>query len=138
MAQPADRPGGSTEVSTPERATTGSTVVGPRPVAGTRTPTTSSQPDWTVQAADTVERVVASIRNKTSLPLTTIARAIVFGLLVAVMGVAALVLVIIALVRAVDSLTGDGNVWIAYLSIGGIFSVAGAFLLRKATAARKE
>jgi hypothetical protein len=81
---------------------------------------------------------VGSIRNKTSLPLTTIARALVFGLLAAVMGITALVLVIIALVRAVDELTGEGNVWIAYLAIGGIFTLAGAFLLGKATANREE
>ena len=91
-----------------------------------------------MQAADTVERVVGSIRDKTALPLTTIARAVVFGLLAAVMGVAALVLVIVGLVRAVDVLTGDGNVWIAYLAIGGIFTLVGAFLLRKATTTREK
>jgi hypothetical protein len=107
----------------------------PQPATGRAVP---SQPDWTVQAADTVERVVGSIRNKTALPLTTIARGLVFGLLAAIMGLAALVLVVIGLVRALDLLTGDGNVWIAYLILGGIFSLAGLFLMRKATATRES
>jgi hypothetical protein len=92
-----------------------------------------SDGDWTVQVADTVERVVGTIRDKTSVPLTTIARAIVFGLLAAAMGIVMAVLVAVALVRVVDVVTGEGNVWIAHLAVGGLFSVVGAFFLRKAT-----
>lgn len=90
--------------------------------------------DWAVQAADTVERVVGSIRDKTSIPLTTVARALVYGLIAAVMALVVAVLVAIALVRAIDVFTGEGNVWIAHFAVGGIFSVTGGFLLRKATA----
>ena len=57
--------------------------------------------DWTVQAADTIESVVGSIRDKTTVPLTTVARSLVFGLIAGVLGVAALVLLTIGLVRAV-------------------------------------
>jgi hypothetical protein len=92
--------------------------------------------DWTVQAADTVERVVGSVRDKTTVPLTTIARALVFGLLAAILGVATLVFLTIGLVRVVDVATGDGRVWIAHAAIGGIFTPAGLFLLRKATATK--
>ena len=91
--------------------------------------------DWTVQTADKIERVVGSIRDKTSVPLTTVARALVYGVIAAVMAVTVLVLVSIALVRAVDVLTGEGNVWIAHLAVGGIFTAAGGFLLLKASAA---
>lgn len=96
-------------------------------------PQTASQ-DWTVQAADTVERVVGAVRDKTTVPLITIARALVFGLLAAFVGIAAVVFLTIGLVRVVDVATGDGRVWIAHGSIGGIFTLAGLFLLRKATA----
>ncbi len=89
--------------------------------------------DWTVQAADKIERLVGAIRDKTSLPVTTLARALVFGLLAAIMGVVVAVLLSVMLVRVVDVVTGDGNVWIAHLVVGGIFSLAGGFLLRKAT-----
>ncbi len=88
--------------------------------------------DWAVSTADTVERVVGSVRDKTSLPLTTVARALVYGLVAAVMALVVVVLLAIALVRAIDVFTGEGNVWIAHLAVGGIFSLAGAFLLRTA------
>jgi hypothetical protein len=90
--------------------------------------------DWTVSAADTVERVVGAVRDKTTVPITTVARVLVFGLLAAVLGLAAAVFLAVGLVRAVDVYTGDGRVWIAHGSVGGIFTLAGLFLLRKATA----
>lgn len=96
-------------------------------------PETAGQ-DWTVQAADTVERVVGAVRDNTTLRVITIARVLVFGLLAAFVGVAALVFLTIGLVRVVDVATGEGRVWIAHGSIGGIFTLAGLFLLRKATA----
>ena len=88
--------------------------------------------DWSVQAADTIERVVGTLRDKTSVPLTTVARGLVYGLLAAVMGLTALVFVTIALVRGLDIVLPD-DVWVAYLLVGGIFTLAGVFLLRKAT-----
>lgn len=91
--------------------------------------------DWSVQAADTIERVVGTIRDKTAVPLTTVARALVFGLLAAVMGLTALVFVTIALVRGLDVVLAD-DVWLAYLVVGGIFTLIGVFLLRKATSDR--
>ena len=103
----------------------------------TRAPALTGGSDWTVQAADTVERVVGRIRDKTAVPLTTVARALVFGLLAAVMGVAALVLVAVASVRALDRYL-PGAVWSAHLVVGGIFTVAGGFLLRKAVADKKR
>lgn len=89
--------------------------------------------DWTVQVADGIERLVGTLRDKTSMPLTTLARAVVFGLLAAVMGLVIAVLGSVMLVRVVDVATGEGNVWIAHLIVGGIFSLAGGFFLRKAT-----
>ena len=110
-----------------------------RPVAqpGDAPPAVPAGGDWSVQAADTIERVVGTIRDKTSVPLTTVARALVFGLLAAVMGVTTLVFVTIALVRAVNVYL-PGDVWAAYLVIGGIFTLIGAFLLRKATSQKRR
>ena len=89
--------------------------------------------DWTVQAAGTIERLVGKVRDKTSVPLVTVARALVFGLLAAVMGIVIAVMGAVMLVRVIDVITGDENVWIAHLVVGGLFAVVGAFLLRKAT-----
>ncbi len=89
-----------------------------------------------MQAADTVERLVSGLRDKTATPLTVVARAIVYGLLAAVMGVATLVLIVVALVRVVDVYL-PGEVWSSHLLLGGIFTVVGGLLLRKAGAHRK-
>lgn len=102
-----------------------------------RAPAAADSPDWTVQAADTVERVVGTIRDKTAVPLTTVARGVVFGLVAAVMGVSALVLVAIGLVRALDAYVPQ-EVWSAHLIVGGIFSLAGGLLLRKASTGREK
>ncbi|HVE45993.1 MAG TPA: hypothetical protein VNA57_04510 [Acidimicrobiales bacterium] len=101
-----------------------------------RVPAVGEEPDWTVQAADTVERLVGGLRDKTAAPLTTVARALVYGLLAAVMAVATLVLVVIGALRAVDVYL-PGEVWSAHLLVGGIFTLLGGFLLRKASADRK-
>ncbi|MEO6121639.1 MAG: hypothetical protein ABIW46_01455 [Acidimicrobiales bacterium] len=87
--------------------------------------------DWTVQAADAVERVVGAVRDKTVVPLSTAARAVVFGLLAAGVGATVIVLATIGLVRAVNVLI-PGEVWSAYLLVGGIFAATGGFLLGKA------
>ena len=101
----------------------------------------SAQPggqDWTVQAADTVERVVVGIRDKTTVPLTTVARALVYGQLAATMAVVAVVLLAIGLVRVIDTYLPvhphARAVWITEAIVGGIFLLPGAFLLRKANA----
>ena len=94
--------------------------------------------DWTVQAADTIERVVVGIRDKTAVPLTTVARALVYGLLAAVMGLSVLILVIIGSVRALNAYVTQDEVWASYLLIGGIFTLAGALTLRKATSAASK
>jgi hypothetical protein len=90
--------------------------------------------DWTVQTADTIDRVVTTIRSKTSDPLVGVARWIVFGLLSTVIGTMALVLVAIGAVRALVSYlpVGDNRVWVAYLIVGGIFVLGGLLLFRSA------
>ncbi|MBW8825038.1 MAG: hypothetical protein JF603_01620 [Acidobacteria bacterium] len=88
--------------------------------------------DWAAQAADTIDRVVLAVRGKTTAPLERLARVLVFGLLAAIVGVAALVLFAILWVRALDIVI-PGEVWSADLVAGGIFTVAGLFLWRKRT-----
>jgi hypothetical protein len=85
--------------------------------------------DWTVQAADRIEGLVASIHDKTTVPLTTAARAVVYGILAAFTGGTALVLVAIIAVRLLDLL--PGGVWVAHLITGMVFSLIGVLLWRK-------
>ena len=95
----------------------------------TPTPTTgTTSPDWTVQVADTIESVVGSVRDKTAVPLETVARALVYGIVLGTMGVTALVLVTIIAIRVLSFVL---EVWAASLVIGAIFTLAGMFLWRK-------
>jgi hypothetical protein len=87
-------------------------------------------PDWPVQATDAVERVVGTIRDKTTVPLTTAARGIVYGLIAGVMAGAAAVLIAIAAVRFVD-IWIPGPVWRAEGAVGTVFALGGLFLWSK-------
>jgi hypothetical protein len=89
--------------------------------------------DWTVQVADTIESVVGSVRNKTAVPLETVARGLVYGILIAVMGITALVLVTILSLRVLTiEISGRSlPVYGAYAILGGLFSLVGLFLWRK-------
>lgn len=82
--------------------------------------------DWTSDAVDTIENVVATVRDKTVVPAQKATKAVVFGLLVAFFVLTALLMLAIALFRVLVVLTGE--VWAAYLILGGIFVIAGAFV----------
>ena len=99
-----------------------------------RVPPATTDDDWTVQTADTIDRVVTTIRSKTSDPLVGIARWVVFGLLASIVATLALVLLAIASVRALIVYLpfGDDRVWAADLIVGGIFALTGLLLFRKA------
>src|SRR4051794_3781400 len=108
--------------------------------AATSPNASTSGDDWTVQAADTIETVVGAVRDKTVVPLTTVARGLVYGLIAAVLGVIAVVLLTIASLRVVIvylpgwfAERSGRSVWAADVIIGGIFTLAGLFLLRKAS-----
>ena len=96
-----------------------------------------TDPNWAADLADTVERVVGAVRDKTTKPLVTVARALVYGLLAAIIGIAAVVLLIVMLTRLLQEVLDwieirrSAAVYISYLAVGGIFSLAGLFLLRK-------
>jgi hypothetical protein len=88
--------------------------------------------DWTTDAVDNIERVVATVRDKTVVPAQNVTRGIVFGLLSAFFVLTALTLVSIGLFRLVDVYVPAG-VWATYLIFGGIFVVAGTFCWTRRT-----
>ena len=93
------------------------------------TSTRQGGPDWAAQITDTIERVVGQVRDRTTTPLITVARALVYGALAAIAGVAALVLVAIIVVRVLDLLPGE--VWVAHLITGALFTLAGLLFWSK-------
>lgn len=80
--------------------------------------------DWTAQAADRIEQVVATVRDRTVVPARSASRAIVFGLLAAFFVITAAVLLTILLFRLLCLAL---PIWAAWLVLGGIFVAGGAF-----------
>jgi hypothetical protein len=108
-------------------------------------PPAAARDDWPAQAADTIVRVVGQVRDRTTGPAITASRAVVFGLLAAILGTVALVVFSVVLHRglviAVDSLLDVGDLdrpgranWIAHLLLGALFGLTGLVLWKKATA----
>jgi hypothetical protein len=99
--------------------------------------------DWPAQAADTIERVVGSVRDKTTGPALTVSRAVVYSTFAALVGTACLVVFIIAGIRLLDSylpdaVFGEEHIWAAYLILGTIFVVVGAVLWGRRHNGREE
>ena len=95
-----------------------------------------TDPNWAPDLADTVERVVGSVRQKTTDNVVKAARIVVFGLLGAVLGLTALILLVIIFTRAVQALldfavTPARAVYISYFIVGGICCLLGALLMKK-------
>lgn len=80
----------------------------------------------TAKVVGTVDR----LNRVTARPLTIIARALVYGLLGAVLGLTVLVLLTIGALRLLDVYL-PGEVWSAYLALGSIFTLGGLVLWRK-------
>jgi hypothetical protein len=90
--------------------------------------------DWTAQGADRIESVVETVRDKTTVPVTKAARAVVYGLIAGVMGALALMLVVIGLLRLHVYLPFDDEgrkVYITDLALGAIFLGLGLLLWRR-------
>jgi hypothetical protein len=95
-----------------------------------------TDPNWAPDLANTVERVVTTVRDKTTRNVVVAARGLVFGILAGLLGVAALVLLLIASTRGVQAILDLGMsheraVYLSYFIVGGICCALGAFLMSK-------
>src|SRR3954447_25658158 len=93
-------------------------------------------PDWAARAADSIERVVVTVRDRTTRPLLLAGRALVLGLLIAIVGVTMVVLLSIAIFRVVVILTD--RAWVADLILGGLFVIVGFILMALRKSAVEE
>jgi hypothetical protein len=134
-------PGAGEPAITPPSADAGASV---RPTGATAVPGSAHAAtsvgnifsgDWPVQAADAVVKGVDTLRDKTTGPVQKAARALVYGLLAAVLGTMVAILVLIGFVRLIDSIVGlfmdEPRIWVTYLIVGVIFTVAGALVFRR-------
>jgi hypothetical protein len=87
------------------------------------------------RALDTIDTVVATVNDRAVRPAIVAARAVVFGLIAAVIGSVALLLAGIGLVRLLTDDAFGHHVWITYFALGGLLTVLGAVLYsRRGTA----
>ena len=95
-----------------------------------------TDPNWAPDLADTVERLVGTVREKATRPAVHVARGVVFGTLAAILGLAAVVLLLVGATRGVQSLLVLGVSWpvavyLSYFIVGGILCAVGLFLLNR-------
>jgi hypothetical protein len=97
-------------------------------------------PEWPKQTADLVERVVGSVRSKTTDNIVKLVRIAVYGVIIAFAALIGLILFTILLTRLLQRIistipVGEPHqgraVWISYLFVGVVFVVAGTVLMRK-------
>jgi hypothetical protein len=82
--------------------------------------------DWPAQAADKIVQVVEQVRDRTTGPAIVAARGVVYGLLAGILGGICIVLLIIFLVRLLDTyVVGENNTWLAHLIVGVLFTGLG-------------
>ena len=97
--------------------------------------TSAAGHDWTDEVADRIESVVTTVRDRTTVPVTKAARAVVFGLVAGVLGAGAFLLVVIGLIRLLDVYLPyhplARRVWTVDAGSAAIFLAGGAFAWRR-------
>lgn len=86
------------------------------------------------KAADAVQLVVDTIHDKAIRPAVLATRALVFGLLVVALATLLLVLGSIALLRLLDVYAFAHRVWLSYVVLGGVLTLAGLAAWSRRTA----
>jgi hypothetical protein len=96
-----------------------------------------TDPNWAANLANSVDKYVGLVRDRATLKVVVVVRALVFGILIAISAVVALVLLVIVstklLQRIVDiggAIDRDSAVWVSYLVMGGLCTLVGAVAMR--------
>jgi uncharacterized membrane protein YedE/YeeE len=95
-----------------------------------------TDPDWAAKTTEQVVRVVDNVKSKTTTPTVMAARGLVFGLLALCLGLFALGLFLIGLMRGIQAIIEPFSnqaraVYISYFIVGGILCIVGAVLFKK-------
>ena len=94
-------------------------------------PTDVLNGNWPAQAADTIVGAVDTVRQKTTGPIQTAARGLVYGIVAVVLGTMVAVLLIVGSIRLLDAIQPWGNVWLPYLQLSLIFLIVGSLVFRR-------
>ena len=92
--------------------------------------------DWAAEAAARVEGLVEALRDRSVRPVTKVVQYVILGFLAIFLLLVVLVLFSVALVRLLDVFAFGGRVWASDTLVGGIFSLAGAFLIARGQGAK--
>jgi hypothetical protein len=93
--------------------------------------------DWPSKASATVVQYVGTVRDATTGPALVASRYAVYLLPIAMIAAVLAILALVLLVRLLVTATAlfpfvdDGETWMAYYIIGGLFVLIGAVLWRK-------
>jgi|SRR5690554_7760878 uncharacterized membrane protein YedE/YeeE len=95
-----------------------------------------SDPNWAADVTNQITTFVGNVRDKTTGNVVKAVRGLVFGLLATFLGLFAVVVLLVMLARALQSLLDiwvdwATAVWISYLFLGGLFVLAGLILMSK-------
>ncbi len=95
-----------------------------------------TDPNWATETTDLVVSYIDVVRSKTTQNIVYAARAVVFGLIGVIVGVFALVIALVMLMRGLQSLlelatTWERAVYLSYFIVGGVFSIAGVVLFKR-------
>jgi hypothetical protein len=88
-------------------------------------PSGATPSDWPARAADTIESTVGAVHDRVVRPLFLVARALVFGIVIATMLFVLIVLVSVALVRLLDVYVFSGRVWASDALVGALLVALG-------------
>lgn len=96
-----------------------------------------TDPNWAPDLANTVERLVGTVRESATDKAVTAVRALVFGMIMGIAGLVALaVSVIIAtkllqrIVTTFGWIDRDSSVWVSYLVMAGVLLLCGFVCMR--------
>ena len=95
-----------------------------------------STPDWPRQATETIVDFVDNIKHKTTDPATKAVRGIVYGIVILILGVPAVIMLLVGIIHLLNqaAVSVGLGVWLVYLVLGLIFTIAGWVLWRKRVA----
>ena len=100
--------------------------------------TQTTQAPWADRATDLVVDLTDALREKGISPLYRITRWLIYGLVGGALALVVGIVLLIAVVRLLTVYAFASHVWITYLVLGAILTVAGLVLWSKRSAKNKE
>ena len=95
-----------------------------------------TDPNWATEVTEQITTVVGNVRDKTTDNAVKAVRGVVFAMIGLFLALTAVVLLLIIVTRALQSLldiwvSWDKAVWISYFVIGGILTTGGLLLMSR-------